>query len=331
METVELNRAFWLDRPTFVTGGTGLLGSWLTQRLIDAGADVTCLIRESTYLNGLARINWADKVRIIRGDLSNLKLLKDVLSQQEITTVLHTAAQAIVTSAVRNPVPTFEANIAGTWNIMEACRLNPKVGQIVVASSDKAYGNQETLPYTEEMPLLGQQPYELSKAVTDLIAQTYATTYNLPVAITRCGNFYGGGDLNWNRIIPGTIRAILQRQRPIIRSDGEFIRDYFYVEDGAAVYMLLAEQLAKNPKIKGQAFNFSNEIQLSVREIVNLILQQMGSGFIPDIRNEPSNEIRYQYLSSEKARRELRWKPMFDLEEGLRKTIEWYKEYFKNE
>jgi CDP-glucose 4,6-dehydratase len=198
-----------------------------------------------------------------------------------------------------------------------------------MASSDKAYGDQEKLPYDESTSLQGQHPYDVSKSCADLIAHTYAISYGLPVAITRCGNFYGGGDLNWNRIIPGTIRSILRGQPPIIRSDGEYIRDYFYVEDGAAAYMLLAEKLAAHPELRGQAFNFSNEIQVTVSQIVRIILELMKSPFEPDIRNEVSNEIRHQYLNAEKARRELNWHPLFTLESGLAKTIDWYREFLR--
>jgi len=331
METMELNRAFWLDRPTFVTGGTGLVGSWLIQRLIDAGADVVCLVRDWVPQSESVRRGNLERVKVVRGDIRDREVLERALGEYEIDTVLHLAAQTIVTIANRNPISTFETNIAGTWNILEACRRSPRVKQIVAASSDKAYGDQEILPYDENTPLQGQHPYDVSKSAADLIAYTYAKSFDSPVTITRCGNFYGGGDLNWNRIIPGTIRSILRGQRPVIRSDGEYIRDYFYVEDGAAAYMLLAEQFAERPELKGQAFNFSNEIQVSVREIVNQILKEMNSDLSPDIRNEVSNEIRHQYLSAEKAGRELGWEPMFNLETGLRKTIDWYKDYFKNE
>jgi len=328
METMVLNRTFWLDRPTFVTGGTGLVGSWLVKRLIDAGADVVCLVRDWVPQSEMVRKGWIEQVKVVRGDIRDRDMLERVLGEFEIDTVIHLAAQTIVTIANRNPISTFETNIAGTWNLLEACRRSPRVKQIVVASSDKAYGDQEVLPYDESTPLQGQHPYDVSKSAADLIAYTYAKSFDLPVAITRCGNFYGGGDLNWNRIIPGTIRSILRGQHPVIRSDGEYIRDYFYVEDGAAAYMLLAEQLASRPELKGQAFNFSNEIQVSVREIVNRILKGMRSDLSPDIRNEVTNEIRHQYLSAEKARRELQWKPMFDLEAGLQRTIDWYRNFF---
>ena len=326
-----VNRAFWLDRPVFVTGGTGLVGSWLIQRLLRSGADVVCLVRDWIPQSELVRSELIEKIKIVRGDVRDREVLERSLGEFEIDTVIHLAAQTIVTIANRNPVSTFETNIAGTWNLLEACRRSPKVRQVVMASSDKAYGDQEILPYTEDTPLQGRHPYDVSKSAADLIAHTYARSYNLPVAITRCGNFYGGGDLNWNRIIPGTIRSILRGQSPVIRSDGEYIRDYFYVEDGAAAYMLLAEQLAVKAGLGGQAFNFSNEIQVTVREIVERILQLMGSDLKPQILNETHNEIRHQYLSAEKARRILNWNPIFDLDRGLSMTIDWYRDFFTHE
>jgi CDP-glucose 4,6-dehydratase len=211
--------------------------------------------------------------------------------------------------------------------LLEACRRSPAVKQIVVASSDKAYGDHDKLPYDEQAPLQGRHPYDVSKSCADLIARSYADTYGLPVAITRCGNFYGGGDLNWNRIIPGTIRSILYGERPVIRSDGSYIRDYFYVEDGAAAYALLAERLAERPELAGQAFNFSNEIQVTVLQLVQRLLELMDSKLEPEIRDEVSNEIRHQYLSSAKARRELAWSPLFKLDDGLRRTIDWYRKF----
>ena len=331
MENMELKREFWLDRPTYVTGGTGLVGSWLVQRLVEAGADVICLVRDWVPQSEMIRKGWIEKVKVVRGDVCDRALQERVLGEYEIDTVIHLAAQTIVTIANRNPISTFETNIAGTWNMLEASRRSSRVKQIVVASSDKAYGDQSNLPYSEDTPLQGQHPYDVSKSAADLIALSYAKTYGLPVVITRCGNFYGGGDLNWNRIIPGTIRSIVRGQRPVIRSDGNYIRDYFYVEDGAAAYMLLAEALAKAPDLKGQAFNFSNEIQVTVSEIVAQILKLMASNLQADIRNEVINEIYHQYLSARKARERLNWKPLFTLEEGLRNTIDWYEEFFEHE
>jgi len=322
--------SFWQDRPTFVTGATGLVGSWLVRQLVEAGADVVCLVRDWIPESEAVRSGLLDRVKVVRGDLRDQPLLERVLGEFEIATVLHLGAQTIVTIANRNPVSTFESNVAGTWALLEACRRSPTVKQIVVASSDKAYGESAELPYKEDMPLQGRHPYDVSKSCADLVAQAYAATYAQPVAITRCGNFFGGGDLNWNRVVPGTVRSLLRGQRPVVRSDGQFVRDYFYVEDGAASYMLLAERLATDPALAGQAFNFSNEEPISVLDIVDRIRGLMGSTLEPEIRNEATNEIREQYLSAAKARKVLGWRPRFDLETGLRRTIDWYKDFFKD-
>ncbi len=258
------------------------------------------------------------------------ELLERVLGEFEVETVVHLAAQAIVGIANANPISTFETNIAGTWRLLEACRRSPRVKQIVLASSDKAYGDAPELPYTEETPLRGRHPYDVSKSCADLIAQSYYATYGLPVAITRCGNFYGGGDLNWNRIVPGTIRAILRGEAPVIRSDGQFVRDYFYVEDGAAAYMHLAEQLALRPELAGHAFNFSNENQVTVLELVHRILASMHSDLQPVVLGQASHEIRQQHLSAAKARPMLAWRPLFTLDEGLTRTVTWYKNHLSN-
>ena len=321
---------FWRDRPTLVTGGTGLLGSWLIRRLSDDGADVVCLVRDWVPQSELVRSGTIARVRTVRGDVRDQALLERVLGEYEIDTVFHLAAQTIVGVAQRNPVSTFEANIQGTWSLLEACRRSPRVKAVVVASSDKAYGDQEQLPYDEATPLQGQHPYDVSKSCADLIAHTYAVSYGLPVAITRCGNFYGGGDLNWNRLVPGTIRSVLQGQRPVIRSDGTLVRDYFYVEDGVGANVRLAEALRMRPELAGEAFNFSNEIQVTVLELVGRILSCMGSSLEPDVRNEASHEIRHQYLSATKARRVLEWAPGFELDTGLERTVSWYREFLAN-
>jgi len=320
---------FWRDRSTLVTGASGLVGGWLVRRLLDSGAEVVCLVRDWVPQSELARTGMIERVRVVRGDVRDQAVLERTLGEYEIDTVMHLAAQTIVTIANRNPVSTFETNIGGTWALLEACRRSPTVKQIVVASSDKAYGDNEMLPYDEQTPLQGRHPYDVSKSCADLLAQSYAMTYRLPVAITRCGNFYGGGDLNWNRIVPGTLRSVLRGQRPVIRSDGQYIRDYFYVEDGAAAYMLLAEKLATNADLYGQAFNFSNEIQVTVLDLVKQILALMDSHLEPDIRNETTNEIRHQYLSAAKARQILEWRSLFTLDEGLRRTIAWYKAFLE--
>jgi CDP-glucose 4,6-dehydratase len=323
------SRQFWQDRPTLVTGATGLVGGWLVRRLLDSGADVVCLVRDWVPQSELVRTRMIEQVKVVRGDVRSQNAMEQVLGEYEIDTVIHLAAQTIVGIANRNPVSTFESNIQGTWVLLEACRRSPAVKQIVLASSDKAYGDCDELPYSEETPLQGRHPYDVSKSCADLIAQAYAKTYGLPVAITRAGNFYGGGDLNWNRVVPGTIRSILRGQHPVIRSDGLFVRDYFYVEDGAAAYTLLAEKLAANPDLRGEAFNFSNEIQITVLQLVERILSLMESDLKPVVLNQATNEIRHQYLDASKARRMLDWEPLFDLAEGLKRTVSWYSEFFE--
>ncbi|HLJ95106.1 MAG TPA: GDP-mannose 4,6-dehydratase [Gemmataceae bacterium] len=317
--------AFWRDRATFVTGATGLVGGWLVRRLLDAGAQVVCLVRDWVPQCELARSGLFSRVTVVRGDVRDQALMERCLVEYEIDTVFHLAAQTIVGTANAGPLGTFETNIAGTWIVLEACRRSPRVRQIVLASSDKAYGIHDQLPYDESVPLRGCHPYDVSKSCADLIAQTYATTFAVPVVITRCGNFYGGGDLNWNRLVPGTIRSVLRGQRPVIRSNGRYIRDYFYVEDGAAAYMLLAQRLAEDPSLCGQAFNFSNEQQYTVLQVVAQILRQMGSRLEPEILDSAAHEIPHQYLSAAKARRELGWTPLFSFDEGLKRTIAWYR------
>lgn len=321
-----MGSAFWRDRPVFVTGATGLVGSWTVRRLVEAGADVVALVRDEVPGSELVRAGLDRRIRTVRGDVCDQALLERILGEYEVTTVLHLAAQTIVGVANRNPIGTFESNIQGTWAILEACRRSPLVRQVVVASSDKAYGASEHLPYDEDTPLRGRHPYDVSKSCADLIAQSYAHTWGLPVVVTRCGNFYGAGDLNWNRIVPGTIRSLLRGEPPTIRSDGTFVRDYFYVEDGANVYLLLAESLAGQPALGGHAFNFSNEIQVTVLELVARIAARVGIDLEPLVLGQASNEIPHQCLSARKAREILDWRPLFTLDEGLDRTIAWYRE-----
>lgn len=330
MEAVELSREaserFWLDRPTLVTGATGLVGSWLVKRLLGLRADVVCLVRDWVPQSELYREALSARVRIVRGDISDQPLLERLLGEYEVDTVMHLAAQTVVGVANRSPVSTFQANVAGTWALLEACRRSPRVRQVVVASSDKAYGEERDLPYLETTPLAGRYPYDVSKSAADLIAQSYGHTYRLPVTVTRCGNFYGGGDLNWSRIVPGTVRSVCRGQRPVIRSDGLYVRDYVYVEDAAAAYTFLAERMAEDPELAGQAFNFSTETPVTVIELVRLILGLMGSELEPVIENEARNEIRRQYLSAARARA-LGWSAAFGLEEGIRRTVDWYRAF----
>jgi CDP-glucose 4,6-dehydratase len=317
---------FWKDKNVFITGCTGFLGSWLAKKLVNLDANVTGLVRDYIPQSNLYMGEEHKKINMVQGSIEDRDLLERTMGEYEIDTVFHVAAQAIVGVANRNPVSTFESNIKGTWNVLETARRSPIVKRIVVASSDKAYGAQKELPYDESMPLCGEHPYDVSKSCADLICQSYHKTYGLPVCITRCGNLYGGGDLNFNRIIPQTIQNILYGRPPVIRSDGTFIRDYFYVEDAVDAYLLLAEKM-NSLKVEGQAFNFSNEIQLTVLDLVKLIMTLMECHYEPVILNESTNEIPHQYLSAKKAREVLGWRPAHTMEEGLKKTIEWYKNF----
>lgn len=322
-----MTASFWRDRPVFVTGASGLVGSATVAALDALGADIVILERDRVPQSELMRSTVHDRVKSVQGDLSDQAALERILGEYEIRTVLHLAAQAIVGVANRNPVSTFESNVRGTWNMLEACRRSPLVTEIVVASSDKAYGDQPSLPYTEDMPLLAKHPYDVSKACTDMIAQSYAETFHLPVTISRCGNFFGPGDLNWNRIVPGTIRSVIRKERPVIRSDGSLVRDYFYVEDGAKAYITLAEKMHGNAAMNGQVFNFSTEEPMTVLDITKRILALIQSDLTPDIRNEAHHEILTQHLSAAKARTVLGWKPSCTLDEGLKRTIAWYNDF----
>ncbi len=319
---------FWRDRAVFITGATGLLGGHLTQKLLELGANIVALTRDWRPESVFARGNFASKVTLVHGDIRDGDLLKRVLAEYEIQTVFHLAAQTLVGPANADPASTFEVNIAGSWRLFEAARQLPNPPQIILASSDKAYGEQEILPYREDARLEGRQPYAVSKSCADLIAQTYAATYDLPVAITRCGNFYGGGDLNWNRIVPGTIRSAFRGERPVIRSDGSHLRDYLYVGDGVSAYLDLGEALAKKAELAGQAFNFGHNAPVSVLELVRAISHACGrEDLAPDVRNEAKNEILNQSLDASKAREILGWTPQFGLEDGLRETVKWYREF----
>jgi len=328
MEIKAGSNEFWRDRRVFVTGATGMVGFWLVKDLIAAGARVIALVRDPDPQTGFYRSGDYRQVSLVQGNVEDFSSLERALNEHEVEAVIHLAAQPIVSVAYRNPLPTFATNIQGTWNLLEACRLHPDlVKRVVIASSDKAYGPYEHLPYTEEMPLQGNHPYEVSKSCADLIAQTYHHTYGLPVAILRCGNIYGAGDLNWSRIVPYAIRCFLNNQRPVIRSDGQYVRDYIYVKDISRCYMRAAECLS-DKKVQGQAFNFSLERPVTVIELVKAIQRLMNCNHLePDVQNTASGEIRAQYLSAEKAHRILNWQPQYTLEQGLEETIAWYREY----
>lgn len=322
---------FWRDRPTLITGATGLLGSWLVPELLQRGARVTALVRDWIYLSKLYSENWHDNINVVRGAVEDLCTLERTINEYEIDTVFHLAAQTIVGVANREPLATFETNIKGTWNILEACRRIGCVSRVIVASSDKAYGDQKILPYDEMTPLQGEHPYDVSKSCADLISRTYYVSYGLPVCITRCGNLYGGGDLNFNRIIPDTIRSAFWEKPVIIRSDGSYVRDYFYIKDGALAYLHLAEEMEKK-EIWGEAFNFSNELQITVLGLVEKLLKLMNKSYLKiEVKNQANNEIKHQYLSAGKARNMLNWYPKYSLEEGLKETIGWYNNFLSNQ
>ena len=319
--------AGWKHRRVFVTGATGLLGSATVEELVRRGAEVTILLRDWVPSSRLIRSGLLEQVQVVHGSLEDAETLLRALNEYEIESVFHLGAQTIVGTATRSVLSTFEANIRGTWNLLEACRIcSRRVRQVVVASSDKAYGAHAQLPYSEETPLRGRSPYEVSKSCADLIAFSYFHTYGVPVAVTRCGNLFGPGDLNFNRLIPGTIRSVLRNERPEVRSDGTLVRDYFYVRDAVAAYLALAERLP-GEGISGQAFNFGNEKPLSVLEVVDGILKAMGRPDLPPlIRNEAHDEIARQYLDCRKAHRLLGWSPTHSFEAALAETIAWYRE-----
>lgn len=322
---------FWKDRNVLVTGGTGLIGSWLIKDLLKAEARIVVLVKDADPQSELQRSGDVTRAVVVNGALEDYACLDRAINLHEIDTVFHLGAQTIVGVANRAPLQTFESNIRGTYNLLEACRVHRSlVSRVVVASSDKAYGDQPVLPYTEDMPLNGLHPYDVSKTCTDILAQTYFHTYGLPVAITRCGNVYGGGDLNWSRIVPGTIRSLLRGERPIVRSDGRYLRDYIYVKDVAEAYLHVAERM-DSPGIAGEAFNFSPESPVAVIDLVSEIRRLMGCGHLePHIRNTASAEIRDQYLCSAKAKKKLGWRPAYDLRAGLLETIEWYTAFLQS-
>jgi CDP-glucose 4,6-dehydratase len=323
--------SFWKGKRVFVTGSTGVLGLNLVNRLVALEADVVALVRDwvpRTRVLG-TWLHDSGKVTVVRGGLEDYDCISRALAEYEVECIFHLGAQTIVNIGNRSPVTTFRANIEGTWNLLEAARVlntySDDIKCICVASSDKAYGTSPVLPYTEDMPLKGEHPYDVSKTCTDLISRSYASTYQLPVCIARMGNIYGPGDLNFNRIIPGTIKSLIEGKRPVIRSDGRPVREYFYVEDAVDAYLVMT-QTFKKKKFYGEAFNFSSGERISVLDLVNRIIVQYGSDVKPEITNVSRNEIIDQYLSIEKAKRMLNWSPKYSVDEGLKVTIPWYKE-----
>lgn len=318
--------SFWADKRALVTGATGMVGSWLARRLVDEGARVTAFVLDADPQSELLRSGTVERVSVVNGRLESFDDVERAVNEHEVDTVFHLGAQTVVGTAHRSPRRTLEANVAGTWNVLDAARVHAGlVARVVVASSDKAYGEQPDLPYREDMPLAGRAPYEVSKSCTDLVTQSYALTYGVPAAVARCGNIYGGGDLNWSRIVPGTIRSLLRGEQPVIRSDGTYLRDYLHVDDVVEAYLALAESLDAEGLV-GQAFNFSDESPLTVMDVYAAVCEAVGCGWVePRILGEATGEIRDQYLSAARAGEALGWKAQTGLEEGLARTVDWYR------
>lgn len=319
------------QRKVLVTGATGLVGSWLCRRLLDDGAQVVALVRDWDPQSEFIRSGDIRRCTVVSGCLEDYATVVRAIAEHGTDTVFHLGAQAIVGTALVSPLATFEANIRGTYNLLEACRVHRDLVQrLVVASSDKAYGHSDRLPYTEDMPVNGRHPYDVSKSCADLLAQTYAASYGLNLAVARCGNIYGGGDLNWSRIVPGTIRSVLEGKPPVLRSDGSFKRDYIYVEDVVDAYLALAEA-AGRPGVRGEAFNFGPQRPLTVLEITRAVLEAMDRCDLePVILDTAKAELKDQCLDAAKAARLLGWEPRFGLEDGLEMTVAWYRTFMRD-
>ena len=317
-------------RPVLVTGGTGFIGSWLVARLLDLGAEVTLLVLDRDPSSELIRSGRIARCRVVDGRLESIDDVERALLASGAELVFHLGAQALVLPALEAPLLTYEANVRGTYNLLEACRRHPeRLGAVVVASSDKAYGDAPVLPYTEEMPVAGRHPYDVSKSCADLLARATAQTYGLPVTVARCGNVYGGGDLSWSRIVPGTIRSALRGERPVIRSDGRYTRDYIHVDDVVDAYLALALATGGSAR-PGDVFNFAPGTPASVREIVDQVLGILGREDLePVVLDTARAEIRDQSLDATRARERLGWEPRLSLREGLERTVPWYRDYLR--
>jgi CDP-glucose 4,6-dehydratase len=314
-------------RSVFVTGAYGLLGSWLVKSLVEQGARTTVLKRDAVVRSALVVEGTERRVNVVHGDICDADLIERAVGEYEVDTVFHLAAQTIVGIANTAPLSTFETNIRGTWTVLEACR-HLGVQRVVVAASDKAYGIHERLPYQEDFPLRPLYPYDVSKAATDMIARSYWHTFGLPVAVTRFANLFGGGDLNLSRLVPEAALAAIEGRRPVIRSDGTLERDFLYVEDAVAAYLAICRLLDEGTGA-GEAFNAGGDEPHSVLEVVEMMCRVAGTGVEPDVRGTgtPPGEITRQWVDSTKLRRLSGWAPQVSLEEGLRRTIEWYREY----
>ncbi len=322
----EPRATFWRGKSVLVTGAGGFVGSWLTHALVGLGANVVVILRDQVGLGNFESLGLASRVHVVRGSITDYPLVERTVNEYEVDSCFHLAAQAIVGAANRSPLSTFESNIKGTWTVLEACRVNKMTERVVVASSDKAYGPQPRLPYEEDMPLLGINPYDASKVCTDVLARSYQHTYEMPLTIARCANIYGGGDVNFSRLIPGTIRSALLGEAPVVRSDGTPVRDYLYIDDAVGAYLTLGKQAARSD-VRGKAFNFGSDRPISALDLVRQILEVCGrTDLVPDIQGKGTlaGEIDRQYLSSQKAGRTLGWSPRVPLDQGLPRTVEWY-------
>lgn len=312
-------------RRVFVTGGNGFLGSLLVQRLVEQDAEVTCLIKEERPLSRFHTDRLSERVTCVRGVMEDFGLLCEILPSKRIDTVFHLAAQPIIGEAKRDPLPMFESNVRGMYNMLEAARRWGRLRAFVSVTSDKSYGEGEHLPYVETDRLLGIAPYDASKVCADVLSQSYARSYGLPVGIARMGNLYGPGDIQWSRVVPGIVRSLLAGERPIIRSDGRMQRDYFFIEDAVEGLLVLGAALDR-PEIRGEAFNFGTGIPTSVLEIVRALISRSGLDIAPVIQNEAVGEISAQYLDCAKAKRLLGWVPRTPLDAGLDFAWGWYKQ-----
>jgi CDP-glucose 4,6-dehydratase len=317
----------WKNKSVLVTGADGFIGSHIAKALVDKGAEVTTIVRDIKKKSNIDVLGIRNGVNVINGDLVNLHDCERAINEYDVEIVFHIAAQAIVGPANRSPLSTFESNIKGTWNILESCRLSKTVKGVIVASSDKAYGQQKKLPYTEKSPLNGYYPYDASKACAEILARSYFMTYNLPVAVTRNANTYGPADMNMSRIIPDTIIKLISGEQPVIRSDGTPERDYMYIKDAVDAYLILAENIGRED-VMGEAFNFGTGKPVSVIELYNKIIKTMGKSVKPKILGEAKNEIDRQYLDITKVQETFKWKPKYDIDSGLKETVEWYKKHF---
>ena len=320
---------FWEVKNVLITGGTGFLGSWLTKELVERKAKVYCFVKKIQKDSNFERMGLNRQAKVVFGSILDIDLLKFYLDKYQIDSVFHLAAQQLVQVALKNPSDTIKTNVLGTTNVLEACRQNGQIKRIVVASTDRAYGSYEKPPCQEYYPLKGEYPYDVSKSCADLIAQAYAKTYKMPIAITRCSNIYGGGDFNFDRIIPETIKHLLFNEEITIRSNGKFKREFFYVKDAVFAYLMLAEKISEL-NLCGEAFNFGSNSPVEILEVVKKIISiSEVKNAIINVLDSAQAEVKDQYLSSKKAKEILGWEPKYNLERGLKETYNWYKEYFK--